>query len=859
MKKAYLILLNFIIFSLFSNPINEKILLGEVNIQRRDNILNIDQLTNNAIIEWGDFSILENEITNFNMLSSNFSVLNKVTSNNVSNIFGQLLSNGNVFLINQNGIFIGKDAFIDTNSFFASTLNLKNEDFLNPKNMNLESKHFAKFINLGNIKTNKNIHIISQEIENNGSLTSHDTHLIGANNVFLYDLESNVIIKTDSIGAIDNQGVLDSINTQIEAFGNSAYSLAINQNGIIKNTKFEISNGKVLILADNINISENAYIDLSSNQDSSIILIGGDYKGENPDYKNAKSVYVDSKAIIKADGIDNSNGGKIIIFSDENTSVYGTITAKGGENKGDGGFVEISSKNYLDFKGVVFASAYNGKKGTLLLDPSNITISNSAATNMNLTGTDPKTYSPTGDNSLLLLSDILSVINSGTDLIITTTGAGTQDGDINFLSPIGAGDNWSGLGNLTLNSDRDINIKNNIIWSSNTLLSLNANRSIYVIDNVTIQNTHSGSGNFSAIDFKANKQLTPTAGNFTGIRLNQSTLSSVEGNISLQGKSGNTNQTSGIEILHNSLIESTGSGINAATITLDGIANIGSLINIGIKVTSSTISSIDGNINVAAATSSNGNMGYALLLEQSSNILSANDAAITLNCAVSSAIDNSSAVFLVENSNITSNNGNIDITANNDFASDKFNLGLKMMAYSKINSTGSGDVIVNATTTGASFNDAISLDGSFIENNLGAISLTATSNATNDYNDGISLNTFSKISSTTSDATLNEITINATSGTGSHENFGLNINYSDITSVSSNINITATSRGSNSPSYGSFIGNISKIESTGIDANAANITINGTGGNSDYGTYKDDISTVSSAMGDVTIIGTKNW
>jgi hypothetical protein len=226
---------------------------------------------------------------------------------------------------------------------------------------------------------------------------------------------------------------------------------------------------------------------------------------------------------------------------------------------------------------------------------------------------------------------------------------------------------------------------------------------------------------------------------------------------------------------------------------------------------------------------------------------------------MNSAVSQSSSIFLTDNSNITSNNGDISITANNNFAVDKFNSALNMQGFCTINSTNNGAITINATTTGTSFSDAVVLNSSFIENNSGAISITATTNATNDYNNGINLSLFSKISSTTTSSTLNEITLNATSVLGSYNNFGLNINFSEISSVSNNINITAISSGTNNPSSGCVIGNFSKVESTGIDANACNITINGTGGNSDYGTYKDDTSSVATAMGDITIIGTKNW
>ena len=56
------------------------------------------------------------------------------------------------------------------------------------------------------------------------------------------------------------------------------------------------------------------------------------------------------------------------------TAFYGNISARGGENAGDGGFVEVSGKENLIFRGDVDLIAPSGNDGTLLLDPKVIEI-----------------------------------------------------------------------------------------------------------------------------------------------------------------------------------------------------------------------------------------------------------------------------------------------------------------------------------------------------------------------------------------------------------------------------------------------------------------------------------------------------
>jgi len=63
------------------------------------------------------------------------------------------------------------------------------------------------------------------------------------------------------------------------------------------------------------------------------------------------------------------------VWSDSNTQFYGTASARGGAQSGNGGAMEISSGgDRLAMFGFADAGAPNGTAGTLLLDPKNIII-----------------------------------------------------------------------------------------------------------------------------------------------------------------------------------------------------------------------------------------------------------------------------------------------------------------------------------------------------------------------------------------------------------------------------------------------------------------------------------------------------
>ena len=112
----------------FANPSGASIVAGGVTFSVNGNTLVITN-TPGAIINWQQFSIRRDEITQFIQQHAASGVLNRVIGQNPSLILGQLTSNGRVFLINPNGIAFGKSAVIDVAGFAASSLNLSDADF----------------------------------------------------------------------------------------------------------------------------------------------------------------------------------------------------------------------------------------------------------------------------------------------------------------------------------------------------------------------------------------------------------------------------------------------------------------------------------------------------------------------------------------------------------------------------------------------------------------------------------------------------------------------------------------------------------------------------------------------------------
>jgi filamentous hemagglutinin family protein len=155
----------------FGNPGGEIVVSGTVGFETTGSTLNITA-SDRAIIEWQDFSIDAGETTRFIQPSVSAAVLNQVTSDIPSSIFGNLLSNGNVYLMNSNGIVIGASGVIDTGGFLATTLDQGTSRFFENGQLELLGDSDAAIVNLGNITATGDIFLVAAKIDNQGLIHS---------------------------------------------------------------------------------------------------------------------------------------------------------------------------------------------------------------------------------------------------------------------------------------------------------------------------------------------------------------------------------------------------------------------------------------------------------------------------------------------------------------------------------------------------------------------------------------------------------------------------------------------------------------------------------------------------------------
>jgi filamentous hemagglutinin family protein len=580
---------------MLANPIGEKVVYGQADFSREDNKLIINQSSDKTIINWSDFSISTNETTKIIQPSLSSSMLNRVTGSDISRIYGNLESNGKVYLINQKGILIGPEGKINTNGFIASTLDLEDCEFINGKDLHFISDLNSSIQNLGSIDgLDGEIILIAPHISNNGSIEAkrNKVSLLASDNVLLKEDGSNTLVKSNC--SIDNKGIIESVEIELRASNGNIYSLAINQEGVIKAQGIENKNGRIIlaaegtietsgefnandthggkihILADEIYIKNSSRIDASGLLAGGEILIGGDKKGINPEIKNSLNIRLDEDVSIKADAV-NGDGGKIVIFAEDRTEcIAKEISAQSLGLYGNGGFVEVSGKRYLLLTSHPDLRSKNGRAGDFLLDPVDVLIRRN------------DTVVPPAGN---IWND--AYIN---DQLIS--------GNLTIDSSGGVG----GSGTITINNDVIIN------WAAEHKLTLSAYMNIFVNAGGSPSITSSALNNIDVLEMVA--QGNDATQSYSGIVLNSMTITTDAGNIILNGKGGNQVSNYGLRILNSKIISSDGQ------ITLTGTCQGSDAQEIGIYCYRSCIKSIGRAISISGTGGAGSNNCSGVYLQE---------------------------------------------------------------------------------------------------------------------------------------------------------------------------------------------------------------------------------------------------
>lgn len=371
-----------------------------------------------------EFGLNNGQIANFLANPQLRNILAGVNGGNPSVINGLLQVTGgnpNLYLINPAGIIFGANAQLNVPATFAATtatgvefgggwfsLNGTN-NFQNlggnPIGFAFTGNQAGSIVNEGNLSVNpgQSLLLLGGNVVNTGNLTAPGGEITVA------------AVPGQSLVRISQAGQLLSLDVRTPQPGDSlpndwqlpilslpelltgpgaahVNQVSVNPDGSIQlasgtipptagttalsgvlNVGSASQGGAITVLGTNIHLL-GANLNANGELGGGTIRIGGEYLG-GVGLPQAQFLNVDANSVLTANGLNRGDGGRVILWSENQTQFNGQITARGGQFGGDGGFVETSSKNILSvLGGSVDAGSKLGNSGTWLLDPTAITI-----------------------------------------------------------------------------------------------------------------------------------------------------------------------------------------------------------------------------------------------------------------------------------------------------------------------------------------------------------------------------------------------------------------------------------------------------------------------------------------------------
>ena len=494
----------------------------------------------NLFHSFSEFGLDKNQIANFLSNPSIQNILGRVTGENRSILNGLIQvtgGNSNLFLMNPNGIIFGANAQLNVPASFTATTatgigfnggwfkaigtNDYNSLVGNPTRFQFNTLQPNAIINAGNLAVGEgqNLSLIGGSVINTGIIKTPGGNisvvavpgtsrlrLSQEGQVLSLEIPNNQTITPSTLAELlTGSGVETGLTvTPDNTVQTAAGTVIPNQTGTVINSgTLDASvpsierGGNVDVFGSVVGVVDQAHINVSGNTGGGNVRLGGDYKGGGT-VPRSQTTVIGDQATINADARVNGDGGNVIVWSDNFTRFSGNISARGGIESGNGGFVETSSKNLLEvLAGSVDATATNGLPGMWLLDPRNVTISTAGTSNGSFSGGDPDIFTPSGNNAVVDVQKIIDTLNGGTSVTINTGTTGTQAGNITVETPINVFLGETDV-TFTLDAANDIFVTASIINNSDIhVLNLifNAGRNIHVNAPIT---TGGGSISFTS-------------------------------------------------------------------------------------------------------------------------------------------------------------------------------------------------------------------------------------------------------------------------------------------------------------------------------------------------------------------------
>lgn len=243
----------------YAAPSGGTVTTGSATISQNGSVTTISQSTNKASINWQDFSIGKSETVNFVQPSAASVTLNRVIGTNRSLIEGAMNANGQVLLLNPNGVLFSKEATVNVGGLVASTLNITDANF-QAGNYVFEGNSQNSIINMGTITAANGgyVAMMGKTVQNEGTVvaTVGNVQMASGEKISL-NLNGNSLVKlTIDKGTMDalveNKGLIRADGGQVYLTTQALNTILdgmVNNTGIIEAQSIDDLKAEVILFA----------------------------------------------------------------------------------------------------------------------------------------------------------------------------------------------------------------------------------------------------------------------------------------------------------------------------------------------------------------------------------------------------------------------------------------------------------------------------------------------------------------------------------------------------------------------------------------------------------------------------------
>ncbi len=415
--------------AVFGLPQGGEVVQGDVVLQQSEQSLEIHQHSDRAVVNFDSYSVGAQEQVQYHMPKSNSAILNRVTGSGLSHIAGRIDANGQVFLVNPNGIVFHSGSVVSAAALTATTLDISDSDFLNA-HLSFAGGDAGRIEQNGNIDAD-HVVLAAPVVVQNGDIHSRSSTLASANALLIQPDNSGIPVLIEDHATVGNGLVRQNGQINAEAIRLLAPGARIDQRGQLRAEGVHTDGGTITLRARDIHTNGRLSAD-------------GEHGGEIHMHAD-EQLLLAPELEVSANALAHGDGGNIRLFSPGRTlfTEGARLSARGGDVSGDGGFIEVSGLDQVFVFGFADASAPAGHAGEFYIDPIDIVIQVDGGDELFIPdGSGGFDWSPGADtgSSVIDPDAIHASLALGNRITIDTATGSGGTGNIQFVDPIDIND-----------------------------------------------------------------------------------------------------------------------------------------------------------------------------------------------------------------------------------------------------------------------------------------------------------------------------------------------------------------------------------------------------------------------------------